>query len=215
MPFSLRTTAIIATLAVVPLAALAAPTPTPMSTVPAIVTAPQSVTTKELQRYIYAPNYPVWCNTAGQAAREMRVKPTTDPKTMHGIMRANIVDCAGAPYAQQHPALWNTAVFAASAAALIAARHEAPAQAFQDATHAKNWSADIAGFTYADAGASGLNSSTPSMYRTNAGRINGDAVALLNAIQGQVPQLASPADSLPAHAKGAPAAAPAAAASGH
>jgi len=147
------------------------------------ISAPQQVATGELQRYIYAPSYPNWCMAAGEAARKMRVKPTTDPNTMHAIMNANVLQCANTPYARQHATLWNTAIFAASAAALIAARHEPPSQAFQDATHAKNWSATIAGFTRADAGASGLNSGTPSMYRTNAGRINSDAIALLAAIQ--------------------------------
>jgi hypothetical protein len=201
-----RSAALTALALLLPSIAAAAATP---------VSAPQQVTIGELQRYIYAPSYPTWCYQAGEAARKMRVKPSTDPATMHAIMSANILNCANTTYAQQHASLWNTAVFAASAAALIAARNEPPAQAYQDATHAKNWSADIAGFTRADAGASGLNSSTPSMYRTNAGRINTDAVALLAAIQTAAasapPSTPAPADALPAHAKGAPSPVPSAA----
>jgi hypothetical protein len=165
------------------------------------VSAPQSVTTQELQRYIYQANYPTWCGAASQAAREMRVKPTTDPKTLHGVMKANITECANTPYAQQRPALWNTAVFGAAAAALLAARHESAAAAIQDATHAKNWSADIVKFTHSPGpGNGGPSSNTPSMYRTNAGRIHNDANALLEALQKAGSGASN--DGLPSHVSG-------------
>lgn len=165
------------------------------------VSAPQSVTTQELQRYIYQASYPTWCGAASQAAMEMRVKPTTDPKTLHGVMKANISECANTPYAQQRPALWNTAVFGAAAAALLAARHEPPAAAIQDATHAKNWSADLVKFTHSPGPGNGRpTTNTPSMYRTEAGRMHDDAVALLSALQ----KSASGAnnDGLPSHVTG-------------
>ena len=163
------------------------------------VSAPQSVTTEELQRYIYQASYPTWCGAANQAAMEMRVKPTTDPKTLHGVMKANITECANTPYAQQRPALWNTAVFGAAAAALLAARHEPAAAAIQDATHAKNWSADIVKFTHTPGPAhGGPSGNTPSMYRTNAGRINSDATALLAGLQ-KSGSAGSHGDGLPSH----------------
>jgi len=164
----------------------------------ATVTAPHNVSTEELQRFIYRNTYPNWCGAAGMAAREMRVKPSTDPSVMHGIMRANINDCANQTYAQQHPGLWNTAVFAASAAALIAARHEAPAAALRDATHAKNWSADIVAYTRQQN--TYRQSGSPSPYRTDAGRINRDATTLIGAIQtamANAPAAAPVADATP------------------
>ncbi len=166
------------------------------------VSASQSVTTDELQRFIYQADYPTWCGAAGAAAREMRAKPSTDPKTMHGIMKANIPECANTSYAQSHPALWTTAVFGAAAAALIAARHETGAQALEDAHHAKTWSGDLAGFVHtpgpAMMGRPGA-STTPSMYRTNAGRINRDAIALISALKSSA-SAPVPNDGLPEHA---------------
>jgi hypothetical protein len=167
----------------------------PSLAVAAGMSAQQSVTTGELQRYIYQANYPTWCGAAGQAAREMRVKPTTDPKALHGVMKANIPQCANTPYAQQHPALWNTAVFAAAAAALLAARHEPAAEALRDATHAQNWSDDIVKYMRQPTGAAG----TPSMYRTNAGRIHSDAVALIASLKTEAAGASAPSDALPAH----------------
>jgi hypothetical protein len=160
----------------------------------------QGVTNTELQRYIYAPNYPTWCGAAGMAAREMRVKPTTDPKVLHGVMKANIAECANTSWVQQHPSVWNTAVFSASAAALLAARHEQPAHALRDATLAKNWSADLVSFTHQPgAGQPGPGRNLPSAYRTNAGRINSDATTLIGAIQASAGNTNASSDSLPTH----------------
>jgi hypothetical protein len=190
------------------LAAFAALLPT-LAVAASSISAPQSVTTEELQRYIYQANYPTWCGAAGLAAREMRVKPTTDPKTLHGVMKANIAQCANTTYAQQHAALWNTAVFGAAAAALLAARHEPPAQALRDATQAKSWSADIVKFTHQPGAANmGPGTNTPSMYRTNAGRIHTDAVALINAIKASTSGGSTPAGTAPAHAAPAASASP-------
>jgi hypothetical protein len=164
------------------------------------VSAPQSVTTDELQRYIYQADYPTWCGQSGQLARDLRAKPTTDPKTMHAIMKANIAECANTSYAQSHPALWTTAVFGAASAALLAARHETGAQAMKDAEHAKKWSSDLVNFVHqpgpAMMGRPGANT-TPSMYRTNAGRINRDAEALITALKSTASSTTAPNDNLP------------------
>ena len=150
--------------------------------------ATQQVPTGELQRYIYQAQYPQYCLAANQAARDMRAKSSTDPATMHAIMKANIPECANLQQAQNNLPVFTTAVFAAAAAALIAARHEPPAQAVTDATHARNWGNDLAKLTR------NTQYGTPSMYRTNAGRIATDATALLAALN------AAPAgDTLPAH----------------
>ncbi len=163
------------------------------------VSAPQSVTTDELQRFIYQADYPTWCGQSGQLARELRAKPTTDPKTMHAIMKANISECANTSFGQSHPALWTTAVFGAASAALLAARHETGAQALKDADHAKKWSNDLVNFVHTPGpgmmGRPGANTQ-PSAYRTNAGRINRDADALIAALKGSASSTA-PNDNLP------------------
>lgn len=169
-----------------------------------IYNANQGVTNTELQRYIYTPNYPTWCGAAGEAAREMRVKPTTDPKTLHAVMKANITQCADTSWVQQRPAVWNTAVFSAAAAALLAARHEQPAHALRDATLAKNWTQDLVNFTHQpNASMPGPGMNLPSQYRTNAGRMNRDAVALISAVQASSAGTTAASDALPEHV-GAP-----------
>jgi hypothetical protein len=76
--------------------------------------------------------------------------------------------------------------------AKIAARHEPAPAAIADAKHARNWSDDLAKMTRDN------GQGTPSTYRTNAGRINNDAIALLAAIKG-----APAADAFPAHVSNA------------
>jgi hypothetical protein len=176
-----------------------------------IVWAAHGVTAGELQKFIYSGIYPNWCGAAGQAAREMRVKPTTDPKVLHGIMKANITECANTSYAQQRAPLWNMAVFGAAAAALLAARHEPPGLALRDATHARNWSADIVKFTHNNPYAL-RNTNSPSMYRTGAYRMNQDAIALIAAINASM--AAPPSDALPEHETGPTGSAPQPAGSG-
>ncbi len=155
--------------------------------------ATQSVTTGELQRYIYQANYPTWCSAAGDAARHMRANPTTDPARLHAVMNANIDQCANQPAGQRSAPLWNTAVFGAAAAALLAARHEPLPASLRDAKYAQKWSAMIADYQHQPGATSGPGSYNPSMYRTNAGRINRDAVALIAALQ--APAAPSPAAS--------------------
>jgi hypothetical protein len=149
----------------------------------------QNVPTGELQRYIWQAQYPGFCLAAQTAARDFRAKPVTDPATMHAIMKANILECANTNYGQNHLYVFTTAVFAGAAAALIAARYEPPSAAIADATHARNWSNDLARMTRDN------GQGTPSMYRTDAGRITTDAIALLAAIHGGAPA----ADAFPAH----------------
>ena len=165
------------------------------------VSAPQGISDGELQRFIYLQGYPMFCSESAQMARDMRAKPTTDPKFLHKVMKANIGECANTQQAQKAPAVWTTAVFAGAAAALLAARHEQPAQALQDAKHAEQWSNDLVNFErqpgYANVGP-GQNYS-PSMHRTDAGRINRDAAALIKALHAAKASSASP-DALPEHA---------------
>jgi hypothetical protein len=149
----------------------------------------QKVPTGELQQYIWQARYPGFCMAAQTAARDFRAKPVTDPDTMHAIMKANIPECANTNYGQNNLPVFTTAIFAAAAAALIAARHEPASAAIADATHARNWGHDLAIMTRDN------GQGTPSMYRTNAGRINTDAIALLAAINGGAPA----ADAFPAH----------------
>jgi hypothetical protein len=146
--------------------------------------ATQNVTDVELQRYIYEMTFPSWCGDATVAAHDMRVNATTDPQKLHAVMKADIDHCANTSWVQERPAVWNTAVFSAASAALLAARYEPPAAALPDAASARDWSAIIAGFTHQPgAGRPGPGMNMPSMYRTNAGRINKDAIALISAIQ--------------------------------
>jgi hypothetical protein len=166
----------------------------------------QSVPTTELQRYIYQAKYPIWCGNATMTANQMRAKPSTDPKFMHEVMKANIAECANTQFAQQNPAVWNTAVFAAAAAALIAARHEEPPQSIRDATHAKKWSKVLVNFVHQPGAAvPGPGNNIPSMYRTDAGRMHNDAVALLGSLQtastGMGPPDSEPDPVVPAPAK--------------
>lgn len=185
-----------------------------LAAIPASVAAqttstPQDVTTVELQRYIYQASYPTWCGSSQQAAAQMRVKPSTDPVFLHSVMKANITQCANTPYAQNHAALWNTAVFSAAAAALLASRNEPLPQAMVDAKHARNWSSDIAGFVHTTGpGVPGNGPNIGSVYRTNAGRIQSDADALIETYEAQASTGSSP-DQLPDHV-GAPSPAPAA-----
>lgn len=147
-------------------------------------TAPQGVTDVELQRFIYQMTFPSWCGAAFQAAQDMRVHPTTDPQKLHAVMKADIDHCANTSWVQQRPAVWNTAVFSAASAALLAARYEPAAAALPDAASARDWSSIIAGFTHQPgAGRPGPGMNMPSMYRTNAGRINQDSIALISALQ--------------------------------
>lgn len=184
------TFAVFIALAVIP-AAAAAQTSTP-----------QDVTTGELQRYIYQASYPTWCGSSQQAAAQMRVKPTTDPAFLHSVMKANITQCANTSYAQNHAALWNTAVFSAASAALLAARHEPMPQAMVDAKHARNWSTDLAGFVHTTGpGVPGNGPNVGSVYRTNATRIQSDADALIETYEASA-STGSP-DQLPDHV-GAP-----------
>ena len=150
----------------------------------ALAAAPQDVSDGELQRFIYMAAYPIQCGAAGDAARDMRVNTTTDPVKLHAVMQANIDQCANTQWVQQRPAVWNTAVFSAASAALLAARHEDPGQALSDATNAQQWSAVIAGFTrQSGPGRPGPGMDMPSMYRTNAGRIYRDATSLIGTLQ--------------------------------
>ena len=169
----------------------------------AVAVPQQELTNGELQRFIYQPNYPTVCGAAAQAAREMRVKPTTEPAFLHRVMKANITECAATQWAEQHPPLWNTAVFGAAAAALLASRHEPPGEALRDARHAKDWAEDLMGYVHQPgAGMPGPGKNIPSMYRTDAGRIHRDALAIISSIQGSGEAASAGGDGLPRHLQG-------------
>lgn len=148
------------------------------------VSAPQEVPNGELQKFIYLGTYPTWCGDARVATQKMRANPSTDPAFLQEIMVATIQKCANTSYVLQRPPLWNQAVFAGASAALLAARHESPADAERDAMHAKNWSAEIVAFVHKPGpGHPGPGQNIPSALRTDAGRINRDADALLAALK--------------------------------
>jgi hypothetical protein len=133
-------------------------------------TIPQSVPNGELIRFVYNVSFPMGCDQAAQMARNLRFKPATDPKTMHAVM-ASYMACANGPYGKASYAVSNTATYASSAAALLAARQETGSQALRDAHFAKKASGVVLGYRH--------NNYTVSVYTTNASRINKDATALI------------------------------------
>ena len=162
----MRTRALLSFLSIATLAAnLAAP-----AFAASMKTIPQSVPNGELIRYVYNVTFPMGCDQAAQMARNLRFKPETDPATMHKVM-ASYMACANGPYGKGSYAVSNTATYAASAAALLAARQETGAQALQDAHFAKKASGVVLAYRH--------NNYTVSAYTTNASRINKDATALI------------------------------------
>jgi hypothetical protein len=163
----------------------------------AVVPAPQKVAVAELQRDVYSASYPVWCGAAQQAASAMRFKPTADSEALRGVMVANITGCATTAHAYQHPGLWGKALFSAAAAALLAARSEPPHRALQDATHAQSWAALVANFTFESRPNGQPSGDDPLRYRTDAGRIESDAEALIAALRAGGAAVPQPPDDLP------------------
>ncbi len=111
------------------------------------VTAPQSVTKDDCSARIYEPNYPTWCGDAGQAAREMRVKPTTDPEFLHGVMKANIPTVRTRRTRSSIRHCGRRPSSAPAAGGTTAQRaDEGRRRLSQDATPAKSWSQDLINF---------------------------------------------------------------------
>jgi hypothetical protein len=138
----------------------------------------QSISEGELQRMVTTGRYPIGCQDATLASKGLRAKPTTDPATLHGAVKA-FRACATGPYGAGSSALRNQANFNASAALLLAARHEADAAAMTDAQNARTLAQAIVEYRRPDnLRTPGLNND-PSAYRTDAGRIARDAAALL------------------------------------
>ena len=121
----------------------------------------------------------------------MRVKPTTDPAALHKMIAA-FIKCAKSPYAANNGGLFNVAVFAGTAASLLAARHETGAAALADAQNALKGANLIEGYTRGTTAANrkAPNQNTPSMLLTNAGRMATDARALIATLQ---PTVSAPA----------------------
>lgn len=162
------------------------------------VSPPQEVPNGELQRFIYMGNYPTWCGEAQVLTRRMRVNPSTDPAFLREVMVATIQNCANTNHALQNAPLWNQAVFAGAAAALLAARHQSLSGALRDATYAKDWSAEIINFVHRPGpGRPGSGRNIPSQFRTDAGRINRDADTLIAAIHAASRSTQPAPDSLP------------------
>jgi hypothetical protein len=137
----------------------------------------QSISEGELARMATTGSYPIGCQEAALASRGLRAKPTTDPATLHGAVKAYRA-CAIGPYGAGSSALRNQANFNASAALLLAARHELNVTATSDAQAAGALAQAIVAYRRPDNPRTpGLNDD-PSIYRTDAGRIARDAAAL-------------------------------------
>lgn len=141
----------------------------------AMTTAKQGISNGELLRFIYTARYPLGCVDADAAARALRQNPTSDVATLHHIMAVDLA-CARGPYGLHSRELANGAITSASAAALLAARHESGADALRDARAARAGSKrvvdDRKDYHF-----------QPSIFTEMAGRINRDANALLEAMR--------------------------------
>ena len=146
--------------------------------------AKQAVPSGELLRWIYSLAFPVQCQGASLAVAALRVKPATDPATMHKTANS-LLECTKTDWAKHHQGLYNAAIFGAAASALISARQETPKQALYDATFARQVSKALVGYTQQP------NDPLPSGFRTEASQIHTDAVALIAAINAVAPASAA------------------------
>jgi hypothetical protein len=164
------------------------------------VSAPQSIPDGELQRFIYNTQFPIACGKAQQASAKLRSRPSTAPADMHAAMEA-YKECFQSPTARNQAGLQNTSIYAYSAAALMAARHEPPPQSLTDAQMAAKGCGYVAGFTHETPYNIRISDNSPSVYRTNCSRIYQDAKTLAAAIQSASSSspAAMPAASSPAH----------------
>ncbi|HMD01998.1 MAG TPA: hypothetical protein VKG44_03430 [Candidatus Baltobacteraceae bacterium] len=172
---------------------LALPLSAPAATADAI-SASQNVPTDELLRWVYQGQFPPECGAAQQVAANLRVKPTTDPGTMHKAMMEDIA-CGNSSFGQLHDGLATRALFGAAAAALLAARGEPMPAAARDAYFARDASRALVDYNRDVIGPA----DSPSVNRTNAGRLNADAIALLAALRadGAAPASPIPVPTLP------------------
>src|SRR5271165_1199579 len=154
--------------------------------------ASQKVPNDEVLRWVYQVPFPVACGAAQRVAAGLRVKPTTDVATMHNAIK-EYVACAKSPTGQHVAGLANGAFFGAAAAALLAARQETGQAAATDAFFARDVSQDLINYNRTPMG-----SSNPSVVRTNASRINADAVALIGVLGTSAP-VTHPIPPAPAH----------------
>jgi hypothetical protein len=143
--------------------------------------APQRIAESELQRFVDSGRFPVGCSEATLVSNQLRSSPTTDPSRLHDA--ANVFHaCATGPYGANSDALHNQANFRASAALLLAARYEPPADSARDASAAKVLADRIAAYERpTGARTPRYDNYDPSPYRTDAGRIARDAAALISA----------------------------------
>jgi hypothetical protein len=172
----------------------------------AAVAAAQSLPDSQLEMFIRNTPFPVQCGEAQMASAQMRVKSTTDPATLHKMTQAYVA-CAKTPYAANNGALFNSAIFAATAASLLAARHQTGAAALADAQNALKGASLIQGYSRGTTPHGGAQASqnTPSMLLTNAGRMGNDAKAIIASLQGTTagaPAVAFPATPVPGQGSG-------------
>jgi hypothetical protein len=179
---------------------------------PVAAAAAPKLSDAELQRFVYQSGFPPTCGSAKLAVNDMRVKPTTDPASLHAKIAAFIA-CAKSPYAANDGPLFNRSIFAAGAASLLAARHGAGAVALGDARNAQHAADLITGYTRGLTPAQrsvGVNKFEPSPLITDANRIGADATALIATLAGggmpattAVPGVpAFPATPVPGHGPG-------------
>lgn len=146
----------------------------------------QGVPGDELLRFVYSRPFPIQCSDAGQAGRDLRANPSSDPAVLHAVMSVYL-SCANSPAGRHSAELYNNAMYGFAAAALLAARHESATAQSDDLRSAQTASRAIVEFYRSPRSFQGPQPVDPSIFRTNAGRIDADATALLTAIEAPAP----------------------------
>lgn len=165
-------------LAISVLATLALGLGAPAPAVPqTTLSASQRVPDAELLRWVYVVPFPPDCAAAQQVAAELRVKPTADPSMMHKVLK-EYAACLNAPAGQRADALANSVLFGSAAAALLAARREPMPAAVSDAYLSRDTSKRLVDYN----GSNFAPDDAPAITRTNAHRMNVDAIALIAAL---------------------------------
>lgn len=162
--------------------------------------ASENVSDGELQRFVFQSHVPIQCGDAAVSVNRMRSNPTTDPAMLHAMIRA-FVDCAKSPWSTNDGPLFNTAMFAASSASLLAARHEDGLAASVDARNVVRGTQVISDYERGvDPGRSArrVNQFAPSPYITDANRIESDGKALVVALPPPADESLPPSDAVPA-----------------
>jgi hypothetical protein len=152
--------------------------------------AAQLITDGELQKVMWSASFPNVCGDVRLAVNGMRSKPTTNPAALHQFI-AVVTKCGTGSFAAHYEGLYNLSVYTASAAALLAARHEGAKAATGDAQFAVDAANIILGV------GRGRGGDVQSPYAGTAQRIKTDAHSLLASLSATAPAPA-PAASAPA-----------------